>query len=206
MKGTVPSPDWEAIGRELIAMAEADLRVRAELAADGSLFEGYHPRMRAVHDVHAARLAAILEAHGWPGTSRVGEDGARAAWLIVQHAIGHPALQRAALSRLDEATSRGEMPPCYAAMLDDRIRTLEGRPQRFGTQFDWDAAGEMSPLPIEDPEGVDGRRQAIGLHPLEEEIAARRQEVQSSGERAPSDWRARQRDIEGWFREVGWRR
>jgi hypothetical protein len=29
-------------------MAEEDLRVRAELAADGSLFQGYHPRMQAV--------------------------------------------------------------------------------------------------------------------------------------------------------------
>jgi hypothetical protein len=206
MSGAAPSSNWDAIGRELIAMAETDLRVRAELAADGSLFEGYHPRMRAVHDEHAARLAAILEAHGWPGTQRVGEEGAKAAWLIVQHAIGHPNLQRAALERLNEATSRGEMPPRYAAMLNDRIRTLEGRPQRYGTQYDWDASGAMSPLPIEDPAGVDRRRQTIGLRPLAEETAARRREVESSGERAPSDWAARQRDMERWFRDVGWRR
>jgi len=46
---------------ELLAMAEEDRRVRAELAADGSLFDGYHPKMQAVHDRNAARLTAVIE-------------------------------------------------------------------------------------------------------------------------------------------------
>src|SRR5687768_14467891 len=79
--------DWGAIRSELLAMAEEDLRVRSELAADGSLFGTYHPRMRAVHDVHASRLASMFEQWGWPGEPQVGADGAKAAWLIVQHAI-----------------------------------------------------------------------------------------------------------------------
>jgi hypothetical protein len=52
--------DGADIRRELLAMAEQDIRVRSELAADGSLFKGYHPRMQAVHDANAARLAEIL--------------------------------------------------------------------------------------------------------------------------------------------------
>ena len=36
----------DALRDELVAMAEEDQRVRAELASDGSLFDGYHPRMR----------------------------------------------------------------------------------------------------------------------------------------------------------------
>jgi ribosomal protein S14 len=58
-------------------MAEEDLRVRAELAATGSLFEGYHPRMRAVHDRHASRLEQILAEHGWPSEPHVGADGCK---------------------------------------------------------------------------------------------------------------------------------
>jgi hypothetical protein len=34
-----------ALRQELLAMAEEDQRVRAELAADGSLCQGYHPVM-----------------------------------------------------------------------------------------------------------------------------------------------------------------
>jgi hypothetical protein len=62
-------------------MAAKDLRVREQLASDGSLFEGYHPRMREVHERNAERLSAILNEHGWPVRSLVGEEAAQAAWL-----------------------------------------------------------------------------------------------------------------------------
>jgi len=186
-------------------MTAHDLSVRGELTADGSLFHGYHPRMQAVHDANAARLAAVMEKHGWPGESRVGRDGAEAAWLIAQHAIGQPAVQRAALAALWEATGRGDAPALQAAMLEDRILVFEGRPQRYGTQFDWDATGELSPLPIEDPGGVDERRQRLGLEPLEHDLIQRRRAVTEGQERPPADWHARQREMEAWLRAVGWR-
>jgi hypothetical protein len=55
-------------------MDEHDQAVRAELAADGSLFEGNHPRMAAVHDSNAARLKAIVAESGWPTGRLVGAD------------------------------------------------------------------------------------------------------------------------------------
>src|SRR5918997_888758 len=109
-------------------MATTDLQVRSELAADGSLFDGYHPRMRAVHDAHAARLSAIFESVGWPCERQVGKQAAEAAWLLVQHAIAQPAFQRHALAMIQAAVASGDAPPLQAAMLGDRIRTLEGRP------------------------------------------------------------------------------
>lgn len=186
-------------------MAERDLSVRGELAADGSLFHRYHPRMQAVHDANAARLAAIMGEHGWPGEPQVGPEGAEAAWLIAQHAIAQPALQRAALTALWEAAERGDAPALQAAMLDDRIRAFEGRPQRYGTQFDWDADGELSPLPIEDPDGVDDRRRTLGLAPLRDDLVERRREATERQECPPADWPARQREIEAWLHAVGWR-
>jgi hypothetical protein len=68
--------------------------VRADLAAAGLLFDGYHPRMAEVQRRNAARLAAILDGHGWPALALVGEDGAAATWLVLQHAIGDPPLMR----------------------------------------------------------------------------------------------------------------
>lgn len=61
---------------ELLAMKERDLRTRARLAEDGSLYDGYHPEMEAVHRENAARLSQIIDEHGWPGPGLVGEDGA----------------------------------------------------------------------------------------------------------------------------------
>ena len=196
---------WEAIGSELLSMAEEDQRVRAELASDGSLFQGYHPSMRAVHDANAGQLQAIFESHGWPGERQVGREAAASAWLIVQHAIAQPAFQRRALDLVQAAVARGDAPARHAAMLQDRIRTFEGRPQRYGTQFDWDIDGQLSPLPIDEPEHVDVRRREIGLGPLEHAVRKQRAAAAKEGEQPPRDWRVRQQELESWCREVGWR-
>ena len=69
----------DVLRNELLAMAAADRRVRAELMADGSLGDGYHPRMEEVHRRNAARLTESIAERGWPGRGLVGEDGAQAA-------------------------------------------------------------------------------------------------------------------------------
>jgi len=74
---------------ELIAMAEHDRKVSDELAASGALYEGYDPRMAAVHEKNALRLRAIMAQIGWPTERLVGKRAADAAWLIAQHAISH---------------------------------------------------------------------------------------------------------------------
>jgi len=197
--------DLDHIREKLIAMAEEDQAVRAELAADGSLFHRYHPRMEEVHRRNAAALLEIVERHGWPVRSLVGEQAGRAAWIILQHAIGDPSLQRRGLGWLQEASARGEVAPIEVAMLEDRIRCYEGRPQRYGTQFDWDASGQLSPYPVEDPEGVDRRRASIGLGPLDEAVRSMREQMAQGPEMPPKDWAERQRQNELWLQKVGWR-
>jgi hypothetical protein len=50
------------LARRLIAaFAAEDERVRERLAADGSLFDGYHPEMEAVHRANAARRREMEE-------------------------------------------------------------------------------------------------------------------------------------------------
>lgn len=190
---------------ELLAMVAEDRRVSEELAADGRLFEGYHPQMAVVHQRNGKRLSEIIGRLGWPGKTLVGEEGAEAAWLILQHDIANPTLQRRCLTLLQEAAAEGEIPQWQAAMLADRIRVLEGRPQIYGTQFDWDETGEMSPCPIENPEQVDVLRRSVGLMPLEEDIRQRRARISLSTEKRPQDFEARRKEMEEWARSVGWR-
>src|SRR5579863_2388003 len=45
-------------------------------------------------------LEQVVTGIGWPGKSRVGEDGARAAWLPAQLADSDPAFQRRCLDLL----------------------------------------------------------------------------------------------------------
>lgn len=187
-----------ALRDELVAMVHADFAVRDRLAADGSLYHGYHPEMRSLHEAHADRLAAILDQHGWPGPDLVGGEGHAAAWLVAQHAISRPALMR----RVRDLThGTGQIHPTQWAMLDDRIAVFEGRAQLYGTQFDWDAEGIMNPLPIADPAGVEARRAKVGLPPLAETLAQHRA---NSGP-APADPTRHARDGADFARAVGWR-
>lgn len=189
---------------QLVAMAQRDLDLRQRLADSGELFEGYHPQMRRVHEDNAAALDGIVTRHGWPVADLVGEDGAQAAWLVVQHAIGLPDFQRRCLALLQAAASAKQIPAWQPAMLLDRIRVFEGRPQVYGCSFDWDEAGEMSPLPIEEPDSVDQRRTSVGLPPLAQAIARHRAAAENLPK--PPDLEARRREAEAWAREVGWRR
>ena len=187
-------------------MAAEDLQLREELARTGVLFDGYHPRMRELHECNAARLAAIMDEHGWPGRSFVGGEAAEAAWLILQHAIGNPSLQRRGLLLMKAAAARGDVSPVHVAKLEDRIRSSEGKGQLYGTQFDWDEEGLMSPLPCDDEPNVDKRRSEIGLSPLAEDTEQKRRQAAESGMRAPRNWSARQREKEEWLRATGWRK
>lgn len=112
-------------------------------------------------------LDEMIEQHGWPTRSLVGEEAAQAAFLIVQHS---PALefQKKCLQLLEQAVQENEADPISLAYLTDRIRISEGKPQRYGTQGQTSPDGSITPFPIEDEEQVDERRKAIGLEPVVE--------------------------------------
>jgi hypothetical protein len=189
----------EELRRELLAMAALDLEVRQDLIKRGAIFDGYHPEMEAIHVRNASRLKEILAEQGWPLPSVVGDDGAEAAWLIVQHAIGDPPFQRQCLRLLRSATLTGEVPLWQAAMLEDRIRMFEGKPQIYGTQLETDNEGRVRPYMLEDPEHVEERRSKVGLEPLSIRLAREKPSPKSADpERIELEYQA-------WLSRVGWR-
>ncbi len=180
-------------------MDDYDQAVRAELAADGSLYEGYHPRMAAVHDANADRLRAIIREHGWPTEPLVGIDGAKAAHRIAQHSINHPEFMHRCRELLDLASARGEVPRWQFAYMDDRIRVYEGRPQRYGTQCRDGPAG-LEPYPIDDEAHVEERRASLGLPSL----AELRTSAPLERPRDPEAARQHEAQELAWRRAVGW--
>ena len=188
-----------ALRDELLRMDARDQTVRAELASDGSLFKGYHPRMEAVHRENAARLREVILHGGWPGEKLVGKDGAHAAWRIAQHSIGEPAFMRACHKLLDEASRRGDAPRWQFAMMDDRIRAFEGRPQRYGSQLRETVNG-LAPYPLEDASQVEQWRAEVGLPRLGELLSGLREEPPPTAEEIAE----REAAELAWRRKVGW--
>jgi hypothetical protein len=141
-----------ALREELLRMGEEDQRERRS-PQDGTSAPPSHDQART------ERLRQLVKDHGWPVPALVGDDGANAAWLIAQHADLDVAFQRHCLALLERAAASVPSLRPHVAYLYDRVAVNEGRPQRYGTQFD---------RPIELPESVDERRAAMGLGTLAE--------------------------------------
>ena len=110
-------------------------------------------------------LKQVIVDHGWPGRSAVGEDGAAAAWLLVQHADRDPAFQRECLGLLTAAADAAEATKAQVAYLTDRVLLAEGHPQEYGTQITG-RDRQWVPRNLRDPDHVDERRAEMSLGPL----------------------------------------
>ncbi|MBI1920479.1 MAG: hypothetical protein HYS23_05270 [Geobacter sp.] len=159
----------EDIRNELLLMRQEDQKVLQELIDNGELGTvEYHPRIREVHERNTARIKHIVEQFGWPGISLVGKEGAEAAWLIVQHAVLDTAFMESCMALLGEAVRSGDAEGRHFAYLQDRVLTMSGRPQIYGTQHNVDGNGTVFPLPIENPAEIDDLRMEMGLGTLAE--------------------------------------
>jgi hypothetical protein len=175
-------PRWEKI-KTRCAQAEADFlaslghpELRAELmemfridqaARRGESLPELEGRgMGDVDAVHTARMREIIAEHGWPTESLVGEDGARSAWLLVQHADAQPEFQRECLE-LMKAAGDGEVDAVDVAYLTDRVLVNEGKKQIYGTQF-WTVDGIRAPRPIEDEAAVEALRAEVGMGTMQD--------------------------------------
>jgi hypothetical protein len=188
---------------ELLAMAQRDTDTRTRLLDAGKLYGDYAEEMQRVHEANALRLDEIVTQYGWPGISVVGLEGCRAAWLVAQHAICTPDLQRKFLAVMRRASESGDIPRRQVACLTDRICFNESKPQVYGTVLDWNEIGELT-CDLEDPANVDARRKDVGLPPFREDFAKHREEVEREGGRAPESYADYKRKGREWATRVGW--
>ncbi|WP_425586299.1 DUF6624 domain-containing protein [Streptomyces sannanensis] len=120
---------------------------------------------------HGDRLNEIMDEYGWPTAELVGEEAARGAWLIAQHADRQLDVQRCALRLMQRAVDEGSAGRRELAFLRDRTLVNEGRRQIYGTQIAGVRNGSPIPWPCEEPERMDELRQEAGIEPFDEYVA-----------------------------------
>jgi hypothetical protein len=189
----------ESLEKALLDMEARDQAVRAELTAAGALNAAYHPQLEEVHRGNSSRLRQIIAVFGWPGTALVGEKGAKAAWRIALHSISEPAFMRHCRDLIDAASQQNDVPRWQFAIIDDRIRVHEGRPQRYGTQLRMGPKG-LEPHPLENEARINSMRMQAGLPPLAKTLAQARAQPQPSA----ADQAARDAAELEFRRSVGW--
>jgi len=153
-----------ALRAELVRMAGMDQQFRGP--APGAIPGAAEmERQQEADRRNLARLEEIIAQRGWPGAGLVAEDGAQAAFLVLQHAPVEA--QERYLPQVRQAAAAGQLPTGMAAMLEDRVLMQRGRNQLYGTQLRVDPATRaLSLWPVDDEAHVDERRARVGLNPL----------------------------------------
>jgi hypothetical protein len=155
------SPERAKAVRDLEAMAVPDQLYRGK-SITGDLPPEEWKKQEEIDTANMKRLAEIIDTFGWPGMRFAGAASST-AFLVLQHA--DHASQRKYLPLLREAVKRHDAVGSELAMLEDRVRVADGKPQLYGTQL---ANNPLRFQPIEDEAHVDERRAGVGLPPLAE--------------------------------------
>jgi hypothetical protein len=196
--------DYTSIAKRIIDLKNTDLELRDRLAQNRQLGEGYNEEMEKLHIKNAKILNEIIDTIGYPTIDKVGKEASEATWLIIQHSIGQSDFMKKCVELLENAVSEDKVDPKNLAYLTDRIAVLEGKQQRYGTQFDWDENGELNANPFDELAKVNQRRTSIGLTTLEEQTIIMRREAKNENQSSPTDFEKRTRKIHEWRKVVGW--
>lgn len=185
---------WE---EKLRFLVDQDHQMRNVLLEKGILSDTYHPEMEKIHINNARTLQEMINKMGFPVLSNAGEAGVRLSWTIIHHAISLPDFMRECLMEMRLAAGQQDYLLELLAFTEDRVAYFEGRPQLYGTNYDW-IDGELSLTPIEDPAKLDLRRKAMGLPPMKDMTI-------SSMDRPPRDPERKAKEFQDWLVRVGWR-
>jgi len=133
--------------------------------------------IQAIDKAHGDRLKEIIDHIGWPTRELVGLKATQSAYMVIQHAGHDVEFQNRCLELMVDLVAEGELPASYLALLTDRIRVFQERPQLFGTQMTMkrNELGVMLPtptVPIEDPENLNDRRALMGMAPHDDFVEA----------------------------------
>ncbi|MBT2622548.1 DUF6624 domain-containing protein [Chryseobacterium sp. ISL-6] len=196
--------DYKIFAQKIILLKDVDLEFRNQLIQKGQFGEGYNEEMEKLHNKNAEILNDIVDSIGYPTIDKVGKEASEAAWLIIQHSIGKPVFMKKCAELLKKAVDENKADPKNLAYLTDRIAVFEGKPQLYGTQFDWNENGELVPNSFDDLIKVNQRRKLIGLNTLEDQIVLIQHRVKNENQTPPKDFNQRKNDSDEWKKKVGW--
>lgn len=119
----------------------------------------------AVQNADLVWLKPIVAAHGFPTVQQVGLKGVKHAWMLVQHSEMDPKFQAKVLAELNSRLAAEPFLRNDYALLADRVRRAQNKPQIYGTQFTF-KDGHLVMQPTEDVVHLDKRRASMNLMPI----------------------------------------
>jgi hypothetical protein len=124
-------------------------------------------RVDDIDSENVAWLRNLIDGGGFPTATDVGEVGVHLAWILLQHADHAPDLQRRLLPTLAKRYEARELSPTDFARYTDRVLLAMKKPQRYGTQFEWQSPTLKLPKHRTVAE-MNAHRRELGLMSLED--------------------------------------
>jgi hypothetical protein len=181
--------DYESFANSLDSIMALDQGIRKKFMEAMQAHEKIDPSLYGeMHRIDSSNQAWVidkLQEYGWPEKNKVGDNAARAVFLVVQHAE-LPVIETY-YPQLQALADRKEASAVHAAMMLDRMLMYQGKKQIYGTQ----ASGQLREdgswviWPVENPESINERRKAVGFTDTVEETAASMDAVYNPGEPLP---------------------
>jgi hypothetical protein len=123
----------------------------------------------SVHTNIKIRVETMFNEYGFLGYNKVGKEGSKHFWLLVQHSDNYPEFQNKVLKAMNKEVKKGTANPSDYAYLYDRVKVKAGEKQKFGTQLSYDSAGRpFAAIGLIDSVNVDKYRKAYELEPLKD--------------------------------------
>lgn len=113
-------------------------------------------------------LASVMDQHGYPGKTMVGEPTNLVGYEILKR---QPEAIENYILMLQDFAESGELPMTHYATLEDLLLMYKQEPQKYGTQGYIDSSGNPYIWPIDNPETVNERRAKVGFTTTIEEYA-----------------------------------
>jgi len=124
----------------------------------------------SINEKNLAELEKLIEMKGWPKKSDVGSSAAGAAFFVIQHS--NPEMQVKYLPTLKKLCEEKEARWEHYALMYDRVQTSQKKPQRYGSQVNYnEKTNSFELFPLENESKVDEWRKEIGLEPLSDYVA-----------------------------------
>ncbi|MFW0718315.1 DUF6624 domain-containing protein [Pedobacter sp. N23S346] len=171
--------DGLAISQKLKMIREADQEIRAKLIKEMATknpeaMKKVALEMKTSDRQNQLYIASLLDQCGWPkGLSAIENN---TIFLVIDHA--DTAYMSKYFPVLKKQADMGIVAKSDLATLQDRMLLRSGKKQVFGTQTIKNGQ-VVTVWPIENPDGLDNRRNQMGLTPMNEYIELLKKNYQS---------------------------
>ena len=147
-------------------------KLKKQFGADSRQVDSVKREIAKYRAIHSTRLKGIYKKYGFPTHKIIGKDGVENILVLAAHSLDTEFQNLTFVYLMIEAKD-GAIEWQDLAILMDKIRMNEGKPQYFATQTtnsDITKKEEFELYKIADEKNLDQRRTAIGMLPIKDHL------------------------------------